>query len=173
MTMKTKLFSNEDAVSPVVGVMLMLVVTIIIAAVVSGFAGGLVETQEKAPQITLIAEAHDGSHILIEHLGGDPLDTGSVTVRTYIPAGSFSDLTYKVANWSEQTYCPTNQPLYASWSWAVFQPGDQIKINWDDAFADSKRGGKMAPGAGEPVNIEIYTKTGGKLVVTAQTIVLP
>jgi FlaG/FlaF family flagellin (archaellin) len=32
---------KEDAVSPVVGVMLMLVVTIIIAAVVSGFAGGL------------------------------------------------------------------------------------------------------------------------------------
>ena len=33
--------TKEDAVSPVVGVMLMLVVTIIIAAVVSGFAGGL------------------------------------------------------------------------------------------------------------------------------------
>ena len=32
---------KENAVSPVVGVMLMLVVTIIIAAVVSGFAGGL------------------------------------------------------------------------------------------------------------------------------------
>ncbi len=33
---------GEEAVSPVVGVMLMLVVTIIIAAVVSGFAGGLI-----------------------------------------------------------------------------------------------------------------------------------
>jgi len=31
---------KDDAVSPVVGVMLMLVVTIIIAAVVSAFAGG-------------------------------------------------------------------------------------------------------------------------------------
>ena len=31
---------NDEAVSPVVGVMLMLVVTIIIAAVVSGYAGG-------------------------------------------------------------------------------------------------------------------------------------
>lgn len=34
--------SHEDAISPVVGVMLMLVVVIIIAAIVSGFAGGLI-----------------------------------------------------------------------------------------------------------------------------------
>jgi FlaG/FlaF family flagellin (archaellin) len=41
--------TKDEAVSPVVGVMLMLVVTIIIAAVVSAFAGGLAATQEKAP----------------------------------------------------------------------------------------------------------------------------
>jgi FlaG/FlaF family flagellin (archaellin) len=44
---------NENAISPVVGVMLMLVVVIIIAAVVSGFAGGLVKTTSAAPVITL------------------------------------------------------------------------------------------------------------------------
>jgi len=44
----------EDAVSPVVGVMLMLVVTIIIAAVVSGFAGGLIgSNNQKSPTITM------------------------------------------------------------------------------------------------------------------------
>ena len=42
---------NENAVSPVVGVMLMLVVVIIIAAVVSGFAGGLVKTTPVAPSL--------------------------------------------------------------------------------------------------------------------------
>jgi FlaG/FlaF family flagellin (archaellin) len=40
---------REDAVSPVVGVMLMLVVTIIIAAVVSGFAGGLIGGNNQKP----------------------------------------------------------------------------------------------------------------------------
>ncbi|MDD2473833.1 MAG: type IV pilin, partial [Methanoculleus sp.] len=40
---------NERAVSPVVGVMLMLVVTIIIAALVSSFAGGLSDSAEPAP----------------------------------------------------------------------------------------------------------------------------
>ena len=39
---------KEDAVSPVVGVMLMLVVTIIIAAVVAAFAGGIANTTEPA-----------------------------------------------------------------------------------------------------------------------------
>jgi len=47
---------NEHAVSPVVGVMLMLVVTIIIAAVVSGFAGSIVSGEKKAPTLTADAE---------------------------------------------------------------------------------------------------------------------
>jgi len=47
---------HEDAVSPVIGVMLMLVVTIIIAAVISGFAGELVGTTEKAPQLVMDVE---------------------------------------------------------------------------------------------------------------------
>ncbi len=47
---------GEDAVSPVVGVMLMLIVTIIIAAVVSGFAGTLISGQDKAPTITADAK---------------------------------------------------------------------------------------------------------------------
>lgn len=47
--------NNTDAVSPVVGVMLMLVVTIIIAAVVSGFAGGLIGSgnNQKTPTVAM------------------------------------------------------------------------------------------------------------------------
>ncbi len=52
---------REDAVSPVVGVMLMLVVTIIIAAVVSGFAGGLASGTDKAPQAAFEAKISESS----------------------------------------------------------------------------------------------------------------
>jgi FlaG/FlaF family flagellin (archaellin) len=45
---------KDDAVSPVVGVMLMLVVTIIIAAVVSAFAGGITGDVQKAPQASVV-----------------------------------------------------------------------------------------------------------------------
>lgn len=48
---------RESAVSPVVGVMLMLVVTIIIAAVVSAFAGGMSSGQSKTPQTSITASA--------------------------------------------------------------------------------------------------------------------
>jgi len=51
--LRMKLLPGEDAVSPVIGVMLMLVVTIIIAAVVSGFAGGLASTTQEAPSVSI------------------------------------------------------------------------------------------------------------------------
>lgn len=47
---------TENAVSPVVGVMLMLVVTIIIAAMVAAFSGGVINTETKAPQSTVTAD---------------------------------------------------------------------------------------------------------------------
>jgi len=56
---------GEEAVSPVVGVMLMLVVTIIIAAVVSGFSGSLMGgTSQKAPTLSMdIKIANTGSWV--------------------------------------------------------------------------------------------------------------
>jgi FlaG/FlaF family flagellin (archaellin) len=50
---QSKPIFRNDAVSPVVGVMLMLVVTIIIAAVVTAFAGGIVTSQKAAPTLTM------------------------------------------------------------------------------------------------------------------------
>ena len=48
MIFKRSSNTKEDAVSPVVGVMLMLVVTVIIAAMVVAFSSGLAEDVEKA-----------------------------------------------------------------------------------------------------------------------------
>jgi len=48
------IYRNDTAVSPVIGVMLMLVVTIIVAAVVSGFSGGLIgDGSKSAPSLTM------------------------------------------------------------------------------------------------------------------------
>ena len=46
---------KDDGVSPVIGVMLMLVVTIIIAAMVSAFSGTVAQDETLAPQVTLSA----------------------------------------------------------------------------------------------------------------------
>ncbi|WP_052418813.1 type IV pilin N-terminal domain-containing protein [Methanolacinia paynteri] len=75
--------SDNNAVSPVVGVMMMLVVTIIIAAVVSAFAGSSMDNQQKAPQATIQGKFSIGTGMEIIHMGGDALATNDLvfTVR--------------------------------------------------------------------------------------------
>ena len=76
---------NDEAVSPVVGVMLMLVVTIIIAAVVSGFSGGIVSSTQAAPSTSLgvsISASSTGTSkcAVIENLGGESLNTKDLKI---------------------------------------------------------------------------------------------
>lgn len=92
--------TDEHAVSPVVGVMLMLVVTIIIAAVVSAFAGGLSSGTEKPPQASInvkfmeddggMGPAYVDTKMVFEHLSGDPVLTKDVNIITYytLPNGT-------------------------------------------------------------------------------------
>ena len=47
---------KDDAVSPVVGVMIMLTVTVILAAVLTAFAGGFADTNLASPSADLSAE---------------------------------------------------------------------------------------------------------------------
>jgi archaeal type IV pilus assembly protein PilA len=90
---------HDQAVSPVIGVLLMLVVTIIIAAVVSGFAGGLTGGAKTAPTASIDVKIKalenyggmppwgDGYYcpgITIEHLSGDALPTKDLQIITYI-----------------------------------------------------------------------------------------
>jgi len=75
-----------EATSPVIGVMLMLVVTIIVAAAVSAYAGGMVSDQEETPTAQLDVQLKtEGSYpkLVITHHGGDPLDTSELKIITY------------------------------------------------------------------------------------------
>jgi archaeal type IV pilus assembly protein PilA len=70
-----------DAVSPVVGVMLMLAVTVMIAAIVSTYAGGFSGGAEKSPQSSIRATPDvDEARIYFEHNGGDPFTLSSIAV---------------------------------------------------------------------------------------------
>jgi len=72
---------KDNAVSPVIGVLLMLTLTLIIAAIVNSYAGGLMETDTKAPSVTLQAKYFQNeTGMEIRHISGDPLPTGSVKV---------------------------------------------------------------------------------------------
>lgn len=71
---------NTDAVSPVVGVMLMLVVTIIIAAIVSAFAGGIGASTTKAPNVQITAHYSQSQGMWFENNGPDDISTVSTNV---------------------------------------------------------------------------------------------
>lgn len=64
--------SRDAAVSPVIGVMLMLVVTIIIAAVVASFSGGLSTTKDATPTVTFKADLSMENGLIITCLGVTP-----------------------------------------------------------------------------------------------------
>jgi archaeal type IV pilus assembly protein PilA len=82
---------TDDGVSPVVGVMLMLSVTVIIAAIVSAAAGGLSGTEKKAPSSILEVRFYDNRSyggfsadaMTIEHISGSPLQTRDLSITTY------------------------------------------------------------------------------------------
>lgn len=86
----------HEAVSPVVGVMLMLVVTIIIAAVVSAFAGGMSTGKDKAPQVQLRASYSQTDGMIIEHMGGDAIGTQN-TIVTIRPSNTFGTALHQVS----------------------------------------------------------------------------
>ena len=153
---RTGTLVREAAISPVVGVMLMLVVTIIIAAVVSGFAGGLVGgTSQKSPTLTMdVSIANNGiwsgSHFSAKVTGVDQgistndlkivttwnkivsgASTGNVTT---IQAGKTNtNLNYKPCTFMTYGNWQFNSPLgYGtgvngkSWPWQPYAPLDNI-----------------------------------------------
>ena len=84
---------NEDAVSPVIGVMLMLVVTIVIAAVVAAFAGGIATDTEPTPSVVLTADAYaakdsNPAKVVLQSLSGDRLETAGLDVVVYSGDGT-------------------------------------------------------------------------------------
>ena len=86
-----RMAKTGEGVSPVVGVMLMLSVTIIIAAIVSAAAGSLSGTEKKAPSGILDVHFYEnrsfGSFsapaMTIEHVSGNPLQTKDLSITTY------------------------------------------------------------------------------------------
>ena len=82
---------TDGGVSPVVGVMLMLSVTVIFAAIVSAAAGGFSGTGKPAPSAILEVHFYENRSygnfsvpaMTIEHISGSPLQTKDLSITTY------------------------------------------------------------------------------------------
>ncbi|MBX0293848.1 type IV pilin [Haloarcula nitratireducens] len=84
-----QLINDDDAVSPVIGVILMVAITVILAAVIASFVLGLGDqAQQTTPQASFSwdydesgATADGYGELTITHDGGDTLNGGEVYVR--------------------------------------------------------------------------------------------
>jgi len=122
---------NEDAVSPVIGVILMVAITVILAAVIAAFVFGLGGSQQAAPTASIVAannpDTPDSADLKIQHKGGEMLKggdwklsvvdaTGSGNSPNFVTSEKGSDLSVgaqiKVSNTT--TSCPTNCTLLNS-----------------------------------------------------------
>ncbi len=70
---------DKRAVSPVIGVVLMVAITVVMGAVVAGFAYGYLGTTTKAPNVALsvIDDPSDSDSVLLKDVGGESLEANS------------------------------------------------------------------------------------------------
>ncbi len=75
MKHRMKFEKNDEAVSPVIGVILMVAITVILAAVIAAFVFGM-GTPTKAPQASLVISSSSATYdtVNITHRGGDAID---------------------------------------------------------------------------------------------------
>jgi hypothetical protein len=115
--------------------MLMLVVTIIIAAVVSAFAGGLGSSQKSVGQMSISGTYSQANGMTITDTGGDTIPLSSINFMT-TPSEMFGTDAGKFAWVINKTIIidpASGNPIYNAtsglYSTRAFKPGDTFKIN--------------------------------------------
>jgi len=157
------IFTDEDAVSPVIGVILMVAITVILAAVIGAFVLGIGSNQEAAPQVSMSADFEpansdgfsdgsfakgDGDEVIVTAEGGATFDATRLSVS--INGTTNDDLTDAGSNalisstsWTDSTNAGQSITFVESGSGAspdptnVFAPGDSVTITWTSSSGDS------------------------------------
>ena len=161
---------SESAVSPVIGILLMIVVTVIIAAVVSGFAGSLVQSQQKVPQAQISGtfSVHDG--FTIKHNGGDAIPTKDmvITVRNSRLFGpDVEQRTIQVVNGTIiSNSADTKSWMYTNGTLGVvsLSAGETAQVNSTNCFCDILQPIVMPSDYRSSISSDGLTYSGGKTV---------
>jgi flagellin-like protein len=76
---------NDEAVSPVIGVILMVAITVILAAVIAAFVFGMSGNISKSKIVAVTAQQPDATHITVTYQGGQ--DAQSFVSGTVVVTG--------------------------------------------------------------------------------------
>ena len=148
MKANRKFSKDEEAVSPVIGVILMVAITVILAAVIAAFVFGMGGNLNEAPPTVSITATSNAAtsdvDIIIEHSGGDPL---------------------KGSEWKLSVVAAGNVPAYAfSLAADDFTVGNQLLITTGETTDDTDSGFNNATFAGAGTAFELGDKYDVKMV---------
>jgi flagellin-like protein len=146
-----QLFHDEDAVSPVIGVILMVAITVILAAVIGTFVLGLGDqVQSSAPNANFQFE-YDGNFtssvdtgvVDITHNGGQDITSDNLEVAF----GSASTVDSFSGDWTSDTISTGDSESFYETSASTtdtaisggggLEPGDTVRVVWVSPNGDS------------------------------------
>ena len=123
-----ELFTDDSAVSPVIGVILMVAVTVILAAVIGSFVlnlGG--SLQQSAPQASFDFEyGEDNDEVTVTHATGDEI-SGDASLEI-VGGGDRKDFPTPVSAGESLTFGDGSNS---------YDPGDTIRVVWTSQNGES------------------------------------
>ncbi|WP_135851291.1 type IV pilin [Halorussus salinus] len=145
------LFEDDGAVSPVIGVILMVAITVILAAVIGTFVLGLGDRVSQASPNAQFSfnygttGATNGDYVNITHDGGDGVNTDQLTVQIasnlawngtngYAADGDFVDLSNS-GSWSADKIT-AGDTLNIQEDNNQIDDGDTVKVIWSASGSD-------------------------------------
>jgi flagellin-like protein len=153
---------DEHAVSPVIAVIMMIALTVVIAAVAAAFAFGIIHGLKKTPNAAFAIEGvHQGStSITIIHHGGDTIANAvSGTTNGQLGTANWSMMEVRIngAVFAENDPANATTRLNGATGFgtADFEVGSELKLDLSDSAQGSLR-------AGDSISI-VYIKTGDTL----------
>jgi len=147
MISKLKAVLDDDrGVSPVIGVILMVAITVILAAVIGTFVLGLGDSLQQAPQAQLSAEdASDGVSdlddtdevdlIKIGHDGGDKISDGDYRIQIRAPGADSFETIVEGGDETEKDISNVDEGELTDVGISVGDPGD-LQVG-DEIFIDA------------------------------------
>jgi flagellin-like protein len=159
MSKANQFLKEEDAVSPVIGVILMVAITVILAAVIAAFVFGM-GPPEQAPQASIRASAADigdNATIKLEHQGGDQISftssrtTVSISGNTTTEGAATYDVTGDTANFD------AGDVMY------IYYDAEDDALHLDTSNLTEGDGGAVAV-SGETINVKIIDVTSQQLI---------
>jgi len=130
-----KLLTDDDAVSPVIGVILMVAITVILAAVIASFVLGLGNSTNTTPSASFNFDYSEADgNVTVTHATGDNIDSARLSV---VLNGTSED-------WPNSGTVSSGSTISVGLNGSVFEnsnltasSGDTIKVAWNSEDGES------------------------------------